>query len=114
PEYGGGNADAFVTKIDPSGANLIYSTFLGGSNTENGYGIAVDSVGSAYVAGQTCSLDFPLTNPEQASSGGNCDAFISKVSVLDGIILNPNGLIFQSLNVGATSQPQTVTLTTGD
>jgi hypothetical protein len=114
PGYGGGNADAFVTKIDPSGANLVYSTFLGGSNTESGNGIGVDSIGSAYVAGQTCSLDFPLTNPEQAASGGNCDAFISKISVLDGIILNPNGLVFQSLNVGATSQPQTVTLTTGD
>ncbi|HET8966389.1 MAG TPA: SBBP repeat-containing protein, partial [Candidatus Acidoferrum sp.] len=114
PEYGGGNADAFVTKIDPSGANTVYSTFLGGSNTESGNGIAVDSDGSAYVAGQTCSLDFPLTNPEQASSGGNCDAFVSKVSILNGIILNPNGLVFQSLNVGASSQPQTVTLTTGD
>jgi hypothetical protein len=114
PQYGGGNADAFVAKVDPSGANLVYSTFLGGSNTESGNGIAVDSDGSAYVTGQTCSLDFPLTNPEQASSGGNCDAFVSKVSILNGIILNPNGLIFQSLNVGASSQPQTVTLTTGD
>jgi hypothetical protein len=114
PQYGGGNADAFVAKIDPSGANPVYSTFLGGSNTESGNGIAVDSDGSAYVAGQTCSLDFPLTNPEQASSGGNCDAFVSKVSILNGIILNPNGLVFQSLNVGASSQPQTVTLTTGD
>jgi len=114
PAYGGGNADAFVAKIDPSGANIIYSSFLGGSNTESGNGIAVDSIGSAYVTGQTCSLDFPLTNPEQASSGGNCDAFISKISVLNGIILNPNGLVFQSLNVGATSLPQTVNLTTGD
>jgi hypothetical protein len=114
PQYGGGNADAFVTKVDPSGANLVYSTFLGGSNTESGNGIAIDSDGSAYVAGQTCSLDFPLTNPEQASSGGNCDAFVSKVSILNGIILNPNGLVFQSLNVGASSPPQTVTLTTGD
>jgi Beta-propeller repeat/Cep192 domain 4 len=114
PEYGGGNADAFVAKIDPSGANIIYSSFLGGSNTESGNGIAVDSIGSAYVTGQTCSLDFPLTNPEQASSGGNCDAFVSRISVLNGIILNPNGLVFQSLNVGATSLPQTVNLTTGD
>jgi hypothetical protein len=114
PVYGGGNADAFVTKLDPTGANIVYSSFLGGSNTESGNGVAVDSIGSAYVTGQTCSLDFPLTNPEQAGSGGNCDAFISKISVLNGIILNPTGLIFQSLNVGATSLPQTVTLTTGD
>jgi Beta-propeller repeat/Cep192 domain 4 len=114
PTYGGGNADAFVTKLDPTGASIIYSTFLGGSNTESGNGIAVDQIGSAYVTGQTCSLDFPLTNPEQAGAGGNCDAFISKISVLNGIILNPTGLVFQSLNVGATSLPQTVTLTTGD
>jgi len=114
PVYGGGNADAFVTKLDPTGANILFSSFLGGSNTESGNGIGVDSIGSAYVTGQTCSLDFPLTNPEQAGSGGNCDAFISKVSVLNGIILNPTGLVFQSLNVGATSLPQTVTLTTGD
>jgi hypothetical protein len=114
PTYGGGNSDAFVTKIDPSGASIIYSSFLGGSNSDVGYGIAVDTDDSAYVAGQTCSLDFPLANPEQKSSGGNCDAFVSKISILNGIILNPNGLVFQSLNVGATSLPQTVTLTTGD
>ena len=114
PVYGGGNADAFVTKLDPTGASIVYSSFLGGSNTESGNAIGVDTIGSAYVTGQTCSLDFPLTNPEQAGSGGNCDAFISKISVLNGIILNPTGLVFQSLNVGATSLPQTVTLTTGD
>ena len=113
PTYGGGNADAFVAKLDPTGS-ILYSSFLGGSNTDSAFGIAVDSDGSAYVTGQTCSLDFPLTNPEQASAGGNCDAFVTKVSILSGIILNPNGLVFQSLNVGATSQPQTVTLTTGD
>jgi hypothetical protein len=99
--------------MDPTGS-ILYSSFLGGSNTDSAYGIAVDSDGSAYVTGQTCSLDFPLTNPEQASAGGNCDAFVSKVSILNGIILNPNGLVFQSLNVGAKSQPQVVTLTTGD
>jgi hypothetical protein len=114
PVYGGGNADAFVTKLDPTGASPVYSSFLGGSNTESGNAIALDSIGAAYVTGQTCSLDFPLTNPEQAGSGGNCDAFVSKISVLNGIILNPSGLIFQSLNVGSTSLPQTVTLTTGD
>jgi len=114
PVYGGGNSDAFVTKIDPSGANIVYSSFLGGSNSDVGYGIGVDTDESAYVAGQTCSLDFPLANPEQKSSGGNCDAFVSKISILNGIILNPNGLVFQSLNVGAASLAQTVTLTTGD
>lgn len=112
--YGGGNADAFVTKIDPTGATLLYSTFLGGTNTDIGYGIAVDATGAAYVAGQTCSLDFPLANPLQAAPGGNCDAFVSKVEILNGIELNPSGLLFNGQSLNTTSQPQVVTLTNGD
>ena len=81
-KYGGGNADAFATKLDPTGATLLYSSFLGGTNTDIGNGIAVDSTGAAYIAGQTCSLDFPLANPLQAAPGGNCDAFVSKVEIL--------------------------------
>ena len=113
-KYGGGNADAFATKLDPTGATLLYSSFLGGSNTDIGYGIAVDPTGAAYIAGQTCSLDFPLANPFQAAPGGNCDAFISKVEILAGIELNPAGLVFPAQSLGSTSQPQIVTLTNGD
>jgi hypothetical protein len=111
PKYGGGNDDAFVTKINPTGTGLIYSSYLGGTNTDIANAIAVDSSGSAYVTGQTCSLDFPLANPLQAASGGNCDAFISKVSTLAGVALNPAGLVFSAQSVGTTSQPQTVTVT---
>ncbi len=53
--------DAFVAKIAPAGngtADLIYSTYLGGSSQDSGFGIAVDSAGNAYVTGQTCSTDF--------------------------------------------------------
>jgi hypothetical protein len=113
-KYGGGNADAFATKLDPTGATLLYSSLLGGTNTDVGYGIAVDSTGAAYIAGQTCSLDFPLANPLQAAPGGNCDAFISKVEILAGIELNPAGLVFPAQSLGSTSQPQIVTLTNGD
>jgi hypothetical protein len=114
--YGGGNADAFVTELNSTGSELVYSTYLGGSDTDGGNGIAVDmgSPPSAYVAGQTCSFDFPLANPLQATPGGNCDAFISKVSFLAGIALNPSGLLFPTQSLGATSPPQTVTLTNGD
>jgi hypothetical protein len=114
--YGGGNADAFVTELNPAGSALVYSTYLGGSNTDSGNGIAVDSgnPASAYVAGQTCSLDFPLANPLQPTYGGNCDAFISKVSFLEGIALNPSGLVFPTQSLGTMSPPQTVTLTNGD
>jgi beta-propeller repeat-containing protein/ASPM-SPD-2-Hydin domain-containing protein len=114
PKFGGGNADAFVTKLDPAGSTLVYSSYLGGTNTDIGYGIAADTSGNAYVAGQTCSLDFPLANPEQATPGGNCDAFVSKVSILSGIQLNPAGLVFPAQSLGTSSQPQTVTLTNGD
>jgi Beta-propeller repeat/Cep192 domain 4 len=114
PAYGGGNTDAFVTKIDPTGATLLYSTFLGGTNADSGSGIAVDSTGNAFVTGQTCSLDFPLAHPEQTASGGNCDAFVSEVSILSGIAVNPAGLIFPPQSLGTTSQPMFVTLTNGD
>ena len=112
--YGGGNADAFVTKLDPTGSTLVYSSYLGGSNTESGNGIAVDTSGAAYVAGQTCSTDFPLSNPAQLTPGGNCDAFISKVIVSAGIALSPAGLTFAPQLVNTTSAPETITLDNGD
>ena len=113
--YGGGNADAFVAKLDPLGATLLYSSFLGGTNTESGNGIAIDTNDppGAYVAGQTCSQDFPLSNPAQASSGGNCDAFVSKIGVLEGIAISPTGLVFAPQTLGSTSQAQTVTISSG-
>src|SRR5204862_138035 len=55
------DTDAFVTKLDSTGSTLVYSTYLGGSSTESGAGIAVDASGSAYVTGQTESFDFPTT-----------------------------------------------------
>ena len=112
--FGGGNDDAFVTKFGPTGNTVIYSSYLGGTDTDNAYGIAVDTTGSAYVAGQTCSFDFPVANAEQVSSHGNCDAFVSKVSILSGIALNPAGLVFPAQSLNTTSAPETVTLTNGD
>jgi hypothetical protein len=79
PAYGG-NGDAFVAKLDPTGSALIYSTYLGGSGGDAGYGIAVDSAGSTYVTGITYSTDFPTKNPLQPAYGGNGDAFVSKIN----------------------------------
>ncbi len=59
--HNGGNYDSFVTKVTPDGRNLAYSTYLGGSGTEEGYGISVDSNGAAYITGYTGSSDFPTT-----------------------------------------------------
>ena len=55
------NGDAFVSKINPTGSALVYSTYLGGSGFDLGGGIAVDSRGDAYVTGSTQSTDFPVT-----------------------------------------------------
>jgi len=114
PDYGGGNADSFVAKLDPAGATLVYSSFLGGTNTELATGIAVDTAGSAYVTGQTCSEDFPLANPLQGVPGGNCDAYVAKVTILAGFAFNPAGLVFPAQSLNTTSQSQTVTVTNGD
>ena len=53
-----GDFNAFVTKFNTAGSALIYSTYLGGSVLDDGSGIAVDSAGNAYVAGQTADNDF--------------------------------------------------------
>jgi hypothetical protein len=53
--------DAFVTKLNPTGTALVYSTYLGGSQADGATGISVDSSGNAYVTGTTGSTDFPTT-----------------------------------------------------
>jgi hypothetical protein len=80
PTYGGGHGDAFVAEINPSGSALVYSTFLGGSNLDYGYGIAVDASGNAYVTGSTASTDFPTESPMQPANAGNTDVFVSKIN----------------------------------
>src|SRR6266571_453068 len=55
----GGVLDAFVTKLNPTGSALVYSTYLGGKDYDEGYRIAVDALGNAYVTGPTQSTDFP-------------------------------------------------------
>ncbi len=70
--------DAFITKINPTGSAFVYSTYFGGSSSETGYGIAVDSTGNAYITGYTGSLDFPVLNAAQPTAGGAGDAFMAK------------------------------------
>jgi hypothetical protein len=80
--FGGGFGDAFVSKLNPSGSALVYSTYLGGSANEFAGGIAVDSAGSAYVTGETRSINFPIANAIQATGNGlgefSGDVFITK------------------------------------
>ena len=76
-----GRNDVFVTKFTPSGSSLAYSTFLGGTGSDTGNGIAVDREGNAYVTGFTASADFPTSADAADSShnGGVNDAFVSKL-----------------------------------
>lgn len=78
-----GKSEAFVLKLNSGGAALGYATYLGGSNGDFAYGIAVDSGGNAYVTGSTQSSNFPTANPIQKNLNGGSDAFVAK--------LNPQG-----------------------
>ncbi len=84
--HGGGATDAFVTKLDASGSTLLYSTYFGGSNGDQGEGIAVDINGIAHITGMTASANFPTQNAHQSTyGGGQSDAFV--------VMLNPSGNI---------------------
>ena len=77
-----GDGDAFVYKYDSTTAT-IYSCYLGGSQYDDSFGIAVDSTGNAYVTGLTVSDDFPTVNalqPDLNEDNGSGDAFVTKIS----------------------------------
>ncbi|MDP8990936.1 MAG: SBBP repeat-containing protein, partial [Acidobacteriota bacterium] len=76
----GGSKTAFVLKLSATGNQLLYSTYLGGTNYDLGTAIAVDAAGSAYVAGDTLSTNFPVLGGIQAVSGGGTDVFVSKLT----------------------------------
>ena len=100
-----GVVDAFVTKLNPAGSALVYSTYLGGTALDYGTGIAVDSSGSAYVTGIVTSDDFPLANPIDATLGSHAvdDVFVSK--------FNPSGssLVYSTyLGGGGADDPYAI------
>ncbi|HKZ63990.1 MAG TPA: PKD domain-containing protein [Thermoplasmata archaeon] len=75
--------DAFVVKLDPGGASLLYSTYLGGTYDDAGASIAIDAAGIAHVTGWTNSTDFPVTpGAFDTSYNGGYDAFVVKLSLV--------------------------------
>jgi hypothetical protein len=74
-----GRDNAFVTKLNPAGTALVYSTYLGGSADDEGQGIAVDASGVACVTGWTESFDFPTLNAIQSGGAGRRDTFVTKL-----------------------------------
>jgi len=76
----GNTYDAFICKLSASGSLLLYSTYLGGSEDDQGNGIVVGRGDFAYITGDTSSTDFPVVNAYQTNYGGdNSDAFVSKL-----------------------------------
>lgn len=77
----GSASDAFVTKIDPDAGAIVYSSYLGGSGEERGYGIALDPLGSAVISGFTVSPNFPTTpGAFQGTYASPYDVFVTKVA----------------------------------
>ena len=74
--------DVFLTKLKPDGSGILYSTYLGGSRSDIGIGVAVDSSQQAYVVGETESTDFPTTNSgfQTSATSRLARAFLTKVS----------------------------------
>jgi hypothetical protein len=87
------SVDAFLSKLNATGSALVYSTFLGGSlignnGTDQGYAIAVDSAGNAYVAGSTDALDFPTTQGAfDTSYNGGTNAFVTKLNATGSALI---------------------------
>lgn len=87
--------NAFVTKLNPTGTALVYSTYLGGKVQDYANGIAVDSLGNAYVTGQSFSSDFPVTSGAFQIANKGINAFVAKI--------NPTGtaLVYSTLIGGS-------------
>ena len=86
-----------MTKLNPTGTGLVYSTYLGGSGFDYGFGIAVDTSGNARVVGYTTSSNFPTTaGAFQTTFRGGQDAFVTG--------LNPTGTaLLYSTYLGGSS-----------
>jgi hypothetical protein len=95
-----GSTDLFVTKLNPQGSAILYSTILGGSDDEAGNAVAVDAAGNAWITGATESANFPALNPLQQAdfSAGFQETFATK--------LGPSGQIQFSSYLGVESNDQ--------
>ena len=82
-----GREDAFVAKLNPSGTALVYSSFLGGSATDYGYGIAVDSSGQAHISGTSTSSDFPAVQSLKPFATDTFSIFVTKVNAAGSALI---------------------------
>ncbi|QQS48739.1 MAG: VCBS repeat-containing protein [Acidobacteriota bacterium] len=80
PGARGSLTDAFVTRLSPDGASIVYSTYLGGSSIDQARAIAVNAAGNAFITGSTISPDFPAVGSLQGPPSGSYDAFVARLS----------------------------------
>jgi len=87
--YNGGPEDAFVAKVQVQGHGLVYCGFIGGSNRDLSYGVAVDSLDNVYIAGTTLSSEssFPVTRGPDLTYNGSMDVFVGKIDPTGGNLL---------------------------
>ena len=84
----GGGTNTFITKLNPNGTALVYSTYLGGSTEDIGLGIAVDNIGNAYITGKTHSTDYPVTaGAFQPFFVGSYDVIVTKLNPLGSSLI---------------------------
>lgn len=100
-----GGSDAFLAEFDPTGASLLYSTYLGGSGADEALAIALDGSGNPYIAGYTFSSNFPTQSALQSSLSGSSDAFVSEIDP------GTSSLVFSTyLGGSGTESAQSITI----
>jgi hypothetical protein len=117
-----GSVDAFVTKLNTNAAgaaSLLYSTYLGGVGTDEGYSIAVDSSGNAYVTGQATSSDFPMLNQFQTHQEARGGLFVTKLkdtTMIGGRVMSDRttGLSGVTIKLSGSQSRTAVTDSTGN
>ncbi len=85
-------SDMFITKMNPAGSTLVYSTYLGGGGTDVAHDIAVDSMGNAHVVGSTTSLNFPTVSPVDPTYGTIRDAIVVQLNAGGSALLHSSHL----------------------
>jgi N-acetylneuraminic acid mutarotase len=98
-----GTTDGFITKFNPTGSGLVYSTFLGGTSGDSVLSIALDGLGNLYLSGATGSTDYPVVNPVQSTNHGSSDAIIA--------VISEEGAATRTPMPTATGTPPTATAT---
>lgn len=98
-----GSYSGFVTKISVDGSSLLYSTYLGGNGFDQPAGIAVDTLGEAYVAGGTTSQNFPVINAYQAAALANQGGLYGNYGFLTKFAANGSSLIYSTFFAGNTN-----------